>query len=445
MNEGETGTYTVVLDSAPAGNVTVTPSSDDPGAAAVSGALTFTASTWNSPQSVTVTGVEENDGDGHDETATVSHAVGGYGSVTSAPDVEVAVQDNDVQANGIYALSDEARVGNDIDLDYNGVVLHDGRIMGISFEQDSFAYSDFSGTYTADGDRLSGQVRGTERTIDGASFTLAIIHRFESRQFSGTVVEAESAQLTLTDADGGEDRFSLHYDNVYDRPSSLPLWEGTWVVVRDGLSIDTMTVAPDGGFFRQHVSGCAGNGRLSILDPDRNLYELRDDVANCGTRDGAYTGFAYLDPPDGSDNDRAVLMAMQDNGPVFLDTTFSRPGAIPSGADPEDDHGNARDSATAVGVPSDTGGVLTEDDVDYFSISLSDAGTLLVYTSGSIGTLGILEHADGSEIAADDDSGEDRNFRIERALASGLYFVRVIGNPSNTTGDYTLHVRLAEE
>ena len=138
-------------------------------------------------------------------------------------------------------------------------------------------------------------------------------------------------------------------------------------------------------------------------------------------------------------------MAMQDSGPTFLDTIFSRPGATPTGDGPEDDHGGARDRATAVGVPSDTGGVLTENDVDYFSVSLSDAGTLQVYTSGSIGTLGILEHADGSEIAADDDSGEDRNFRIERALAGGLYFVRVIGNPSNTTGDYTLHVRLVEE
>ena len=49
----------------------------------------------SSAQTVTVTGVEENDADGNDESVTVTHAVSGYGSVTSAMNVSVTVDDND--------------------------------------------------------------------------------------------------------------------------------------------------------------------------------------------------------------------------------------------------------------------------------------------------------------------------------------------------------------
>ena len=72
-------TYTVVLDAAPSGAVTVTPASDDPdGTARVSGALTFTTADWSTPRTVTVTGI---DGTALGErNAVVSHAVSGPGA-----------------------------------------------------------------------------------------------------------------------------------------------------------------------------------------------------------------------------------------------------------------------------------------------------------------------------------------------------------------------------
>ncbi|MCY4555644.1 MAG: cadherin-like beta sandwich domain-containing protein, partial [Chloroflexi bacterium] len=66
--EDATATYTVVLDSKPAANVTVTPRSSDPGKATVSSPLTFTPANWDRAQPVTVTGVAEG-------AATVTHAV----------------------------------------------------------------------------------------------------------------------------------------------------------------------------------------------------------------------------------------------------------------------------------------------------------------------------------------------------------------------------------
>ena len=90
--EGGTGTYTVKLDTLPAGSVTVTPSSDATAVATVSGPLTFSTGNWNGEQTVTVTA--EEDDDSADGTAEVSHAVAGYGSATGGA-VSVKVTDDD--------------------------------------------------------------------------------------------------------------------------------------------------------------------------------------------------------------------------------------------------------------------------------------------------------------------------------------------------------------
>ena len=72
--EGNTATYTVVLDSRPTADVTVTPTSDDPGAATVSPAShVCTPSGWNTPATFTVTGVADTDAD--DESVGISHGV----------------------------------------------------------------------------------------------------------------------------------------------------------------------------------------------------------------------------------------------------------------------------------------------------------------------------------------------------------------------------------
>ena len=97
---GDTGSYTVVLDTMPTGSVTVTPSSSDTGAATVSNALTFTTTDWDTAQSVVVTAVEDNDK--NNEGVTVSHAISGadYGSVTVS-DVMVTVTDKDRDSNKV--------------------------------------------------------------------------------------------------------------------------------------------------------------------------------------------------------------------------------------------------------------------------------------------------------------------------------------------------------
>ena len=91
IDEGGTGTFTVKLATVPTGVVTVTLSSDDPGAvgAPVAG-LTFTATNWDTARTVTVEGVV--DTDAGDETVTVRAAAsgGGYSGRTASVTVEVS-------------------------------------------------------------------------------------------------------------------------------------------------------------------------------------------------------------------------------------------------------------------------------------------------------------------------------------------------------------------
>ena len=96
VSEGSTGTYTVVLDSEPTAEVTVTPSrSSGDTDVTVSGALTFTAGNWRTAQTVTVSAAEDADAD--DDSAVIGHAVAGgdYGS-EMAGTVAVTVDDDEV-------------------------------------------------------------------------------------------------------------------------------------------------------------------------------------------------------------------------------------------------------------------------------------------------------------------------------------------------------------
>ena len=95
--EGGNETYSVVLTSEPTGEVMVTPSvKDNADVTFIPAALTFTASDWDEPQTVTVTAAQ--DADAANDTVTIEHAVTGadYGAnSTTADDVTVTVADDE--------------------------------------------------------------------------------------------------------------------------------------------------------------------------------------------------------------------------------------------------------------------------------------------------------------------------------------------------------------
>ena len=123
-------------------------------------------------------------------------------------------------------------------------------------------------------------------------------------------------------------------------------------------------------------------------------------------------------------------------------TWFENLGTNNRSAPESDDFGDTRGSAATVDLPSATAGELAAGDVDYFRIELDQPGILEVSASGSIDSVGSLFDAFGTELATDDDAGEDYGFRIEHMSASGVYYVAVRGFDDNTSGSYTLHARL---
>jgi hypothetical protein len=95
---GTTDSYTVVLDSEPTADVTISISSSDEGEATVSpDTLTFTASDWDTAQTVTVTGVDDTDIDGT-QSVTITHAASSADSAydtLDAKEVTITVADDD--------------------------------------------------------------------------------------------------------------------------------------------------------------------------------------------------------------------------------------------------------------------------------------------------------------------------------------------------------------
>ena len=112
VREGGMGTWSVVLNADPgsgctgASSLTIAVASDDTAVATVSPAtLTFTTANWSTAQTVTATGVADNDL--ADETATVSHTVTaactGYPTTLAIASVRVAVEDDDTSLISVDA------------------------------------------------------------------------------------------------------------------------------------------------------------------------------------------------------------------------------------------------------------------------------------------------------------------------------------------------------
>ncbi|MBF2760441.1 MAG: hypothetical protein ISN28_09260, partial [Ectothiorhodospiraceae bacterium AqS1] len=97
VDENSSGNFTVELDTQPSGNVTVNitqPTNSNADITTSPTSLTFTTGNWNTAQTVTVNGAEDEDGFNDSATLQVKATDGGYDSV-DAEEVVVTVRDND--------------------------------------------------------------------------------------------------------------------------------------------------------------------------------------------------------------------------------------------------------------------------------------------------------------------------------------------------------------
>ena len=86
------------------------------------------------------------------------------------------------------------------------------------------------------------------------------------------------------------------------------------------------------------------------------------------------------------------------------------------------------------------GVIEAEDDSDYFQFEVTELTEAAIYSVGGLDSFGKLLDAEGREITANDHGGDGDNFRIDRLLWPGKYYLRVASSLSATTGSYTLHL-----
>ena len=235
VDEAGQNTYTVKLQTQPTTTVTVTASSGDTGAATVSGStLIFTASNWETEQTVTVEGVD--DGDSANETVTVTNTASGgeYEGVTAS--VRVTVDDDDKP--GITFTPASLTVGE------GGVGTYGVRLNAAPTADVTVAIrsSNPDVTVTPNSLTFTSSDWETEQTVDvtasqdadAADDTANLTHRpsgggygsGQNKTFVVTVTDDETAGVTVT-------------------PTFLTLTEGgmdTYTVVLDTQPTATVTV-----------------------------------------------------------------------------------------------------------------------------------------------------------------------------------------------------------
>ena len=197
IDEGGSGSYTVKLDTEPTDDVTVTiagHSGTDLSLDKTS--LTFTASTWDSAQTVTVTAGEDNDA-ASDAAVTLTHTANGGGYVAVQETVTVTIVEKDTSVlsvedaqatedggNVVFTVSISAAAGQEVTVDYatSGVTATAG--------QD---YTETTGTLTFAANSVANQTISVPVADD-------TVDEEEEETFTLTLSNAQGASL----AQGGE-------------------------------------------------------------------------------------------------------------------------------------------------------------------------------------------------------------------------------------------------
>ena len=103
------------------------------------------------------------------------------------------------------------------------------------------------------------------------------------------------------------------------------------------------------------------------------------------------------------------------------------------------DPGDTREDA--IDLPLDgrhLAGGIDAGDVDYHQLSVAERTEVVVWTEGPTDTKARLLDATGRELIADDDGGSSGNFRVQRVLDAGTYFVEIRGESTGTSGPYAV-------
>ncbi|MEM6842468.1 MAG: Calx-beta domain-containing protein [Bacteroidota bacterium] len=264
---GTTDTYTVVLDVQPASNVVINVSSDDTGESMVSVAsLTFTTANWDTPQTVTVTGVDDDLIDG---TQTVNITLS----------IDAASSDDDFDA-----LADQIVNVDNTDDDVAGFTIVES--VGSTATAESGTTDDFTVELNAEPssnvviDVASGDTGEGTADVSSLTFTTANWDTPQTITITGIddnlVDGTQNFNITLSiDAASSDDDFdavsdqTVSVDNTDDDVAGFTIVEsgGTTATSENGTTDDFTVVLdaePNSNVVIDISSGDTGEGTVDV-------------------------------------------------------------------------------------------------------------------------------------------------------------------------------------
>ncbi len=109
----------------------------------------------------------------------------------------------------------------------------------------------------------------------------------------------------------------LVYDAAYDTPSSLARLSGAWSYM-DGNDLTVEFQIDSRGQIQGHDSrNCEYLGKLDIINPDHNAYEVEVKVRGCESLAGDYEGVSFLE------GDRLSVLVSNANRALFFQFSHS--------------------------------------------------------------------------------------------------------------------------
>ncbi|MFL3017784.1 MAG: beta strand repeat-containing protein [Acidimicrobiales bacterium] len=373
---GTTDTFTVVLDAQPASNVVISVTSNDTTEATVSPAtLTFTSGNWNSAQTVTVTGADDNAVDGPQGTSTILSVVdassdNNFDSLADQT-VSVTTTDNDTASFTVTQSGGSTSVAESGTTDTFTVVLgaqptSDVVISVTSGDTGEATVSPATLTFTS-GNWNSAQtvtVTGVnDSLIDGSqntTITMSVVDSISNDSFDSladqTVTAAttdnDTAGFTVTQSSGSTsvaesgttDTFTVvlnaqpNSDVVISvssgdtgeatvSPATLTFTSGNW------NSAQTVTVA---GVNDSLVDGTQTSTlTLSVVDgsSDNNFDPVADQTVSAATTDNDTAGFTVVQSggstsvaETGSTDTFTVVLDAQPTSDVVISVTSGDTG-----------------------------------------------------------------------------------------------------------------------
>ncbi len=185
----------------------------------------------------------------------------------------------------------------------------------------------------------------------------------------------------------------------------------------------------------------AGSAEDSIFIAAQSAIAYADGITAFGHTRGMTSG--ELDGAANSVNNPPTIIHAADTSETPRRQAPGKDGQAGPGDDDIQPIATDNTRATAIAVTLGTpvsATISPGGDVDFYSFTLTSSLVVTIQTTGMTDVDGELQNSTGTVLESDDDQAANLNFRIDRHLNAGTYYIRVFGSNGAITGNYSLSV-----